>query len=44
MKRTEQFEAKLDELIREFSDLSYSDLEASFEFYADMMARKEDAP
>jgi uncharacterized protein (DUF433 family) len=40
MNRQEEFEMQLEELIKEFSDLSYGQLVESLEYYADRCRRK----
>lgn len=40
MDRLSEFEARIDALIEEFSDLSYEDLADSFECYTNNMLRK----
>ena len=38
--RTDEFERKLDILLEDFNDLSYSNLADSLQYYADMLTRK----
>ena len=40
MKRIDEFEAKLDELLKEFSDVSCEDLADSLEYYSDSYRAK----
>lgn len=41
MKRIDEFEKRLDELIQEFSDIDYQDLAESFEYYAAQCMKKQ---
>ena len=40
MKRVEHFEAQLDKLLKEYTDLSYEEIADSLEYYGDMYRRK----
>lgn len=44
MKRVEQFEAQLDKLLKEYTDLSYEEISDSLEYYGDMYRRKIGRP
>jgi uncharacterized protein (DUF433 family) len=40
LKRQDEFEQKLDKLLKEFSDLEYEDIAESLEYYASMYQQK----